>query len=180
MLHNLLVALLVLIAAVPGLLNLIPLAALAALLVYVGLRLASPAEFKHMYQQGLGTFVVFVSTIIGVLLTDLLIGIAIGIAVQALVHLVRGVPASALVRLGARVEREDDANATVSVPNAAVFSTWIPLRKKLLGLAGTERVVVDLTEAKLVDKTVRAGLYELERDLEREGTTLVVELPPAT
>jgi MFS superfamily sulfate permease-like transporter len=172
--------LLVLIAAVPGLLNLIPLAALAALLVYVGLRLASPAEFKHMYEQGLGTFVVFLSTIIGVLVTDLLIGIAIGIAVQALVHLIRGVPASALVSLGAKVEREDDANARVSVPKAAVFSTWIPLRKQLLGLAGTERVVVDLTETKLVDKTVRAGLYELERDLEREGTTLVVELPPGS
>lgn len=169
--------LLVLIAAVPALINRIPLSALAALLVFVGLRLASPAEFKHMYHEGKGPFIVFVSTIIGVLATDLLSGIGIGVAVQFLVLLLSGVSPAAFLRVRATVEGAGSESATVSVQSAAVFSTWISLRKKLMGLAGTPRVVVDLTGASLVDKTVSYGLEELTKDLEGQGTTLVVERP---
>lgn len=171
--------LLVLIAAVPALINRIPLSALAALLVFVGLRLASPAEFKYMYEQGIGTFIVFVSTIVGVLATDLLVGIGIGVAVQFVVLLASGVPVTALFRLRTRLEQDSTERATLSVANAAVFSTWISLRKQVMSLAGTQQVTVDLRQAAHVDKTVRAGLKQLEKDLAREGTALAIELPQA-
>lgn len=167
--------LLALIAAVPALINSIPLSALAALLVFVGLRLASPAEFKHMYREGMGPFIVFVSTIIGVLATDLLIGIGIGVAVQFVVLLLSGVAPAAFVRVRATIEGQPTERVTVAVQSAAVFSTWISLRKKLMGLAGTPTVVVDLTGTPLVDNTVTYGLQELTKDLKRQGTTLVVE-----
>ena len=60
------------------------------MLVYTGFRLASPREFAHVYQIGREQLVIFVATIVGVLATDLLIGIAIGIAVKALIHLLHG------------------------------------------------------------------------------------------
>jgi len=63
-------------------LNLIPLSVLAALLVFVGYKLTKINLFREQYKNGLDQFIPFVSTILGVLFTDLLIGIAIGIVVS--------------------------------------------------------------------------------------------------
>lgn len=65
-------------------LNLIPLSVLAALLVFVGYKLTKINLFREQYKNGLDQFIPFVSTILGVLFTDLLIGIAIGIFVSML------------------------------------------------------------------------------------------------
>lgn len=67
--------------AIPGLINLIPLATLAAILFIVGYKLAKPSLFKSMYQLGPKQFAPFVATVFGILFTDLLQGIAIGTAV---------------------------------------------------------------------------------------------------
>ncbi|MEM7572660.1 MAG: SulP family inorganic anion transporter [Bacteroidota bacterium] len=72
--------------SIPKLLNQIPLASLAAILLLVGYKLAKPALFKSMYQQGSSQFIPFIVTIVGIVVTDLLIGIALGMAV-AIVHL---------------------------------------------------------------------------------------------
>ena len=63
---------------IAGLLNMIPLASLAAILIMVGYKLAKPALFKQMYQLGGEQFVPFAATVIGILATDLLKGITIG------------------------------------------------------------------------------------------------------
>lgn len=63
---------------IANLLNMIPLATLATILVLVGYKLAKPSLFKKMYKQGREHFIPFLATIIGMLLTDLLIGIGIG------------------------------------------------------------------------------------------------------
>lgn len=65
---------------IPHVLNLIPLASLAAILIMVGYKLAKLKLFKQLYRQGWDQFIPFIATIIGVLFTDLLKGIGIGIA----------------------------------------------------------------------------------------------------
>lgn len=77
-LHGIL--LLVCVALVPTVLNLIPLSALAAILIVTGFKLASPALFRAMASQGRTQFLPFVVTVVAIVLTDLLIGIAIGLA----------------------------------------------------------------------------------------------------
>ncbi len=67
--------------AIPKLLNLIPLASLAAILLMVGYKLAKPSLFREMYRKGRSQFIPFVVTIVGIVFTDLLIGIALGMAV---------------------------------------------------------------------------------------------------
>lgn len=66
---------------IPQLINYIPLASLAAILIMVGYKLAKIELFKKMYRSGFEQFLPFIATIVGVLVTDLLKGIMIGIAV---------------------------------------------------------------------------------------------------
>jgi MFS superfamily sulfate permease-like transporter len=81
------VLLLVAAAAFAPLLNAIPLAALAAVLIHVGFRLASPRLFAQVLQKGRAYAVPFFVTVLAILLTDLLRGILIGLAVGIVVIL---------------------------------------------------------------------------------------------
>jgi len=65
---------------IPGILNLIPLAGLAAVLLLVGYKLCRPDVFREIRKQGEISLMLFSTTIVAILLTDLLIGIAIGMA----------------------------------------------------------------------------------------------------
>ncbi len=66
---------------IPNILNMIPLSALAAILLVIGFKLAKPAMFKRLYHEGQDQFIPFVTTIVAVLFTDLLVGILIGLLV---------------------------------------------------------------------------------------------------
>jgi MFS superfamily sulfate permease-like transporter len=79
--------LLISIIVIPKVLNLIPLGTLAAILLVVGYKLAKPELFKKMYKQGLGQFTPFIVTILGIVFTDLLKGIALGMVVAVLIIL---------------------------------------------------------------------------------------------
>lgn len=70
---------LVSIILIPTVLNMIPLATLAAILLVVGYKLAKPSLFKKMYAQGRGQFLPFLVTVVGVVFTDLLVGLSIGL-----------------------------------------------------------------------------------------------------
>ena len=72
--------LLLCVAFIPGLLNYIPYASLAAILIYTGYKLAKISIFKDFFSKGWNQFLPFVITILAILFTDLLIGILIGCA----------------------------------------------------------------------------------------------------
>jgi len=72
---------------IPNLLNMIPLSVLAAVLLIVGYKLAKPALFAVMYKQGWMQFVPFIVTILGIIFTDLLLGIGLGLAVGIVIIL---------------------------------------------------------------------------------------------
>jgi MFS superfamily sulfate permease-like transporter len=149
---------------VPWLIHRIPLAALGAMLVYTGFRLASPREFANVYRVGWEQLLVFVTTIVAVLATDLLIGIAVGIAVEMLVHLLNYAPVRSLVITDVTVERADAKTYRVHVRHAAIFSNWLSLRSRLHSLNHDSDVILDLSQTHLVDHTVMEKLHELERE----------------
>ena len=167
--------LLVSVALMPGLINQIPLAALGAMLVFTGFRLASPQQFIHMYKVGREQLIIFVSTIVGVLATDLLMGIAIGIAVKVVIHLVNGAPVRSLVRLNVDVQQDGGEGVTVRVKDAAVFSTWIGLKKRLEDMRDRSPVVLELSETVVVDHTVMEKLREMEKEFQEQGSALVIK-----
>jgi MFS superfamily sulfate permease-like transporter len=163
--------LLAFVALVPSLIDRIPLAALAAMLVFTGFRLASPQEFMHMYRVGREQLVVFVSTILGVLATDLLIGIGIGILVKALIHVLNGTPIDSLFRSNLEVADDEGDTATIAVNRSAVFATWISL-KRCIERQTAKKVVVDVSGTKFVDHTVMANLEVLKREFEESEREL--------
>jgi MFS superfamily sulfate permease-like transporter len=166
--------LLVSVALVPELISKIPLATLAAMLVYTGFRLASPAEFLHIYHVGKEQLLVFISTIIAILATDLLIGIGIGIAVELLLHIMNGAPLGSLVRLHALPPSVGGRKALLSVKKAAVFTTWIPLRRRIQDLSQQHDIEVDLSDTRFVDHTVMVRLHEMQTDLALQSCTMTI------
>ena len=76
------VLLLVSVAFLPMWLNLIPLSCLAAILLVTGIKLASPALVKQMWNEGRYQFIPFAATVVAIVLTDLLIGVLIGLAIS--------------------------------------------------------------------------------------------------
>jgi len=164
--------LLICVALVPSVINQIPLAALAALLVITGYRLASPHEFMSIYREGKDQFIVFVSTILGVLATDLLKGLAIGIGVRIVIHFIRG---GSIFRLNAKIIPERDQSVTIFLRGSIIFSSWIPLRQDLQRfLKEGKRVTLDITETKLVDRRVMSKIDEWTKKFKENGLELSV------
>ena len=164
------------VALIPRLLNLIPLASLASMLVFTGFRLAHPREFAHVLHLGREQLVVFVSTIIGVLATDLLVGIFIGMGVKLLIHFINGMPITSLFRPFLTIEQIDDRTYRIAAAKSAVFSNWLLFRRQiyLYGLLQEKNVIVDLSETNLVDHSTMEKLSELHRDFESKGLKLEI------
>ena len=165
--------LLVFAIAASGLIHRILIAALAAMLVYTGYRLASPAEFVRTYRVGSEQFIVFVVTIITTLSTDLLIGIGVGIATEVAFHLWHGAPMTGLLKSQVEVVPEGDRIVVLKVRRAAVFSNWLGIRAAILKQAeGRDEVVIDLSDTRLADHSVMEKLHQLEREFSEAGKRL--------
>ena len=160
------VFLLICVALFPTVLHRIPLAALAAMLIYTGFRLTHPLEFIQTYRVGREQLVIFVATLVGVLATDLLIGIMIGIAVKMFIHVINGVPVTSLFKPYLDVRTKNENTVVVKSQKSAVFSNWILFRRKLVqvGLNQRNNVILDMSETNLVDHSVMEKLHELESD----------------
>lgn len=166
--------LLVCVALIPGLLHEIPLAALAAMLVYTGYRLASPHEFVHAYKVGFEQLVIFLTTIVVTLATDLLVGIFAGVFTKIVIHLINGAPLLAMIKLRIDVEKIDGRTVRVSPKGAVVFTNWLWLKHVLAKQPADSDVVLDLSGTKLVDHSVMEKLDEMKREYEHARRKLVL------
>lgn len=164
------------VALLPTVLHQIPLAALAAMLVYTGFRLAHPREFYHAAKSGREPLLIFVTTMVAVLATDLLIGIAIGIAVKAVMLVFRGVPLAAMFRPGLRVIAESAQEIRIQAGPAAVFSNWIALRRQLEkeGLRKHRNVILDLSQTRFVDHSLMDKLNDLGGEFRAQQLNLTL------
>jgi MFS superfamily sulfate permease-like transporter len=149
--------------------NLIPKAALAAMLIGVGWKLANPREFGHMAKIGADQIVVFILTIVFTLATDLLIGIGVGILAKLLLHMARGVSFSSLFNAKSTVEGN-----VIRVEGAAIFSNFIKVKKQILKFPYTNEVVFDVSKCVLVDHSVIETLHHLKEDFKNEGGNLAI------
>lgn len=162
------------VALLPTTLHLIPKAALAAMLVYTGYRLAHPSEFVNVYRIGREQFMIFVITLIATLMTDLLVGVGIGIGVKIAIHIHNGVPIKSLFKLFLDVEQVDETTCLIRARESAVFSNWIPFKRQLEDLALVQRqnVILDVSQTQFIDHTFLEKLHEMQHEIQLEGLKL--------
>ncbi|MEM1224354.1 MAG: SulP family inorganic anion transporter [Planctomycetota bacterium] len=170
------VFLLVCVALIPMVLHRIPMAALAAMLIFTGFRLAHPSEFLNVLKIGREQLLIFCVTLIGVLATDLLVGIVIGIVAKLFLHRFHGVPLGSLWKSHVDVMPSDGGSVRLVAHQSAVFSNWIPIRRQIerQGISRSRNVVLDLSEVLFVDHTVMDKLQGLQRDFERANLSLII------
>ncbi|MEO1257013.1 MAG: SulP family inorganic anion transporter, partial [Bacteroidota bacterium] len=151
----------------------IPLAALAAMLIHVGFRLASPSEFKHVYQIGKEQLLIFLTTLMTVLATDLIIGVLAGILMQVLIHLYHGAPLKFLFKSRFDYARNQDEDV-IYLQHSAIFSNYISLKSEIERRREQGKLVIDFTHVNLIDHTFRTHLQGLIQEWDKEGKQLIL------
>ena len=149
--------------------ELIPTAALAAMLVFTGFRLAHPREFKHTLEIGLTDFIVFVVTIVGVLATDLLIGIALGIVANYLIVFIKSASIKNVFVAAGKI-----TDNTIVFKGTLYFSNYLSIKKKIDGLLQNKEIILDFKNVTLIDHTVMHHLVTYQKELKRKG--ILVEM----
>ncbi|MCK9605037.1 MAG: SulP family inorganic anion transporter [Methylomonas sp.] len=153
----------------PQIIDSIPLASLAALLVYIGFRLASPQAFAKTLDLGKEQLYIFVVTIVSVLATNLLLGVMLGIAAKLLIHAVRGVPLKNVLSISYHIHHEHDHGYRIKVDGSAIFSNFIALKSELAMLPKGGFIVFDLADVYLIDHTVMEFIHAYKKDYIEHG-----------
>ncbi len=161
--------LLIFVALFPKVIHEIPLASLASLLVFTGFRLASPSVFRRTLAVGWDQLGVFLITVVGVLATDLLIGVAIGVIAEFGFHFWRSVNWGEVLRLRFEVTTTDPGVYRVKLSGAVFFANYMRLKQDLATLPRRKTVTFDLSEAATVDHTVMEFLHQFCEAYNREG-----------
>jgi MFS superfamily sulfate permease-like transporter len=139
-----------------NILNLIPLACLAAILLQTGYKLAKPKFFIDFYKQGWSQFIPFASTIAAILISDLLKGIVIGIAI-GLFFVIRANYHASITLSKEGNHYRLSLNKDVSFLNKAL------LRKLLNQIEENCSVTIDATKAAFIDQDILETLNDFSQ-----------------
>jgi len=156
--------LLLFVALIPSLLNQIPLAVLAAMLVFTGARLASFSQLLHIKKIGVDQLVLFSSTLFVTLATDLLVGVGVGILLKLALHLLRGVPFKSIFypKIQSHIKQRD---LYITIESAATFSSILPLRRTIQqGCHLVDNVIINFSNSNLIDHTFLSYLDTLRQE----------------
>lgn len=141
------ILLLLCVSFIPFILNRIPNAALAAILIYTGFKLAKPSLFIDYYKKGWDQFLPFIFTILAILLTDLLKGVIIGTGV-GLFFVIRSNFKTAVLVV------HDKANYLFRLRKDVSFLNKAIIKQKLEKVPANGYVIIDTTRADFIDKDI--------------------------
>lgn len=170
--HGLLI--LVAVLTIPYALNLIPIPALAAILVVIGFRLGNPMNIVHAKEIGWDNLVGFVTTMAVTLCVDLLLGIFLGVVAQLLAELYMGLDFRHAVKA---VFDEDHMDEGVSYrfKSSLTFSNFLMVKENIAAcLIERKNVNLDFKDAHYIDHSVLEQLEDLQRTFEGQGLKLAI------
>jgi MFS superfamily sulfate permease-like transporter len=148
--------------------EMIPNVALAAMLVFVGFRLAHPRQFRHTFHIGKDQLVVFCVTILVTISTDLLMGVGSGILLELLINLLHGASLKNLFKTNITVDHEGD-NYIMEVKGDLVFSNLLGFKRKFQTIPPGKLITIDYSKSKIVDHTSIVTINGLIEDYKDEG-----------
>jgi MFS superfamily sulfate permease-like transporter len=157
------VFLLLAVVAIPSVLNMIPMASLAAILIMIGLKLASFKVFKHIWSTGKHQFVPFIITVIAVVLTDLLKGVAIGLVVSVYFILKGNMKLAYFFK---KEDHQEGETIHIDLAQEVSFLNKAAIKQTLAHLPGDTKVVIDAGNTVYIDHDV----LELLRDFMNFGS----------
>lgn len=131
--------------AIPNVLNMIPLASLAAILLVVGYKLAKPTLFKDMWSRGKTDFIPFIVTILGIVFTDLLKGIGLGMAVGIFFILYKNYQKPFFINAKEYVKGQP---LVLQLAESVSFLNKGSISKSLMNLPDNTEVIIDATQTK--------------------------------
>ena len=144
--------LLISVVLIPGILNMIPLSVLAAILLIVGFKLAKPALFKVMYNLGWKQFVPFIVTVLGIIFTDLLIGIGLGLIVGIVVILYKSFQNSHFLHIVDKSNGKHRIKMTLA--EEVTFFNKGAILKELDALPEDSFLELDVTKTRYLDNDI--------------------------
>ncbi|MEO6731212.1 MAG: SulP family inorganic anion transporter [Ferruginibacter sp.] len=157
------VFLLISVIAIPTLLNKIPMACLAAILIMIGLKLASPKVFKHMWQAGKFQFIPFTVTAVAVVGIDLLKGVGIGLIVS-IFFILRG--NMKLAYFFKKEKHHEGETVHIDLAQEVSFLNKAAIKQTLAHLPKNCKVIIDAANTVYIDYDV----LELIRDFVNFGS----------
>lgn len=137
---------------IPSIINMIPLAALAAILIMVGYKLANIGVFKAVYKLGKSQFFPFAATILGVVFTDLLIGIGIGLGVAILILLRNSFKNAFFLHIAK--SNEDGKHIHMSLAEEVYFMNKGSIISVLNAIEPDSKVTIDMSGSVNIDYDV--------------------------
>lgn len=149
----------------PGLLNAIPLSALAAILIYTGFKLANPSVFKTEWNKGKSVFIPFVVTVLSILLSDLLIGICIGILVGVFFMVKSNFHAA--LRFA-----EQDRSILIRFNTQVTFLNKLILKRKFQSIKPGASVLIDVSRSNFIDHDIVEMLNDFAVHAQSNGIQL--------
>jgi len=174
--HGLVILLAVLI--LPNALNLIPLSALAAILVMIGWRLGSPKHFKHALEIGRDNVVGFLVTMILTLGVDLLVGIFFGVISQFLVEIYMGTKLKNCFKSNYKLTSKEDKNY-FDVQGTLIFSNFLSLKEEMMKIATAKKGFrLNLTQCDYIDHSVMEQIEEIKIFCKNQGSYFKVDISP--
>lgn len=134
------ILLLVCVLTIPFILNMIPLATLAAVLILVGYKLAKPATFKHFWHNGKYQFIPFIATVLAVVFTDLLKGVGIGLVISVF-YILQGNMKRAYYLSREQLNETDEF--TIKLAEEVSFLNKAAIKKTLKNVKPGSKVTID-------------------------------------
>ena len=153
------VLLLICVLSVPVILNMIPLATLAAVLLLVGYKLAKPSVVMHFWHQGKYQFIPFIATLLGVVFTDLLKGVAFGLAIS-IVFILRGNLKRAY---NFRKEQYADGDVIhIDLAQEVSFLNKAAIKATLSDIPENSKVIIDASDTVYIAHDILDLIYEFK------------------
>ncbi|HVS17060.1 MAG TPA: SulP family inorganic anion transporter [Planctomycetota bacterium] len=158
----------------PGLLNLIPLSVLAAILIVVGYKLAKPVLFLTMWRKGMSQFAPFVVTIVGMVLTDLLTGVLLGLGLALLIILTQSYRNALFLHYEATEGNGKPARIRMRLAEDVNFLNRGAIVRQIADIPDGVHVTIDMSHCASVDQDVLEVIDEFRKGADERGITLEV------